>query len=106
MNASDLTSRAVFLKPEIFRDPDGMLIQDYLPQFDCAANVHYLRGTETVMAARLQSRSPAIITIRNFTDARQVTSEWRVRVDGRTFDIKEDPRPDQARRTLAMLAEA
>lgn len=104
MNASDLTSRAMFLKPEIIRDPDGGLIQDYLPQFDCAAHVLFLRGTETVMAARLQSKSPVIITIRDCADARLITSEWRVEISGRTYDIKEDPRPDGAMR--AMLAEA
>lgn len=106
MNASDLTRRATFLKPETYLDEDFQPVQGYVEQFTCAAHVHYLRGGEEVMAARLQSKSPAVVTIRDSATARQVTSEWRVRIGGRTFEMKEDPRPDQARRLLEMLVEA
>lgn len=104
--ASQLNRMASFYKPEIYSDPDGQLIHDYVMQFTVAAHVQYLRGGEAVMAARLQSKQPAIITVRRSAQAREITSEWRVKVDGRIFEIREDPRPDQARRTLEMLAEA
>ena len=43
MNASDLTKRAAFYEPVEERDPDGMLVQDWLLRFACAAHVRYLR---------------------------------------------------------------
>lgn len=105
ITAAQLTRRASFLRAIEERDDDGMIVQGWQVQFTCAAHVHYLRGNEAVMQARLQSRSPAIVTVRDFPAARAITSEWRVKIDGRTFDCKEDPRPDQARRILEMLVE-
>lgn len=104
--ASDLNRIAAFYEPFEDTDADGMIVQDWILRFTLAAHVLYLRGSEAVMQARLQSKNPAIITVRRSAPARAITSEWRVNVDGRTFEIREDPRPDQARRTLAMLAEA
>lgn len=104
MQASDLKSRARFYEPYEAVDEDGQVVQDWLLRFTCAAHVHYLRGSEAVMQARLQSKAPAIVTVRDFPEARQVTSEWRVEIDGRTFHLKEDPRPEGG--MLAMLVEA
>lgn len=106
ITAQHLMQRAAFYEPFEERDADGMLVQSWLLRLTCAAHVTWLRGGETVMAARMQSKNPAIITVRDFTESRAITSEWRVEVDGRTFEIQEDPRPDQGRRTLAMLAQA
>lgn len=104
--ASRLTKRAGFYEPEIYRDPDGGLIQDYILKFTAWANVHPLRGGEQVMQARLVSKNPAIITIRASNEARLITSEWRVQINGQWFDIKEDPRESQDRAFLEMLAES
>lgn len=104
MNASDLTKRAAFYEPVEERDPDGGLVQGWVLRTICAAHVRYLRGSEAVMQARLQSKAPAVVTIRDSADARQVTSEWRVHVDGRMFELREDPRPEGM--MLAMLVEA
>lgn len=104
--ASDLNRVAAFYEPVEDRDADGMIVQDWILRFTLAAHVLYLRGSEAVMQARMQSKNPAIITVRRSIQAQAITSEWRVKVDGRTFEIQEDPRPDQGRRTLAMLAQA
>lgn len=93
------------------RDDDGQLVQGWQQWFTAAAAVKYLRGTEAVMQARMQSRSPAILTIRNSEDARRVTSEWRVRLRDRSgtervFEMKEDPRPTENSAYLEVLAEA
>lgn len=37
---------------------------------------------------------------------RRITSEWRATIDGRVFDVKEDPTPTDDRGFLQMLAEA
>lgn len=97
---------AVFQSPVQSRDEDGQIVQGWTDEFDEWANVRYLRGGETVMQARMLSRSPAIVTIYASDLALRVTSEWRVVIDGRMFEIKEDPRPTPDRAFLEMLAEA
>lgn len=74
-------------------------------QFTVWAHVAFLRGSETVTATRMASKVRAIVTVRASDDAERITSEWRCEIGGRIYDIKEDPRPDQERRMLAMLAE-
>lgn len=98
--------RATFQEPFEDVDADGQIVQRYEDRFQDRVTLRFLRGGETVMAARLESRSPVIIGIRNSARARQVTSEWRVVIDGRIYDIKEDPRPTENRRDLEVLAEA
>ena len=105
ITAQHLTQRAAFYEPFEERDADGMLVQSWLLRFTLAAHVLYLRGSEAVMQARLQSKNPAIITVRESSQARAITSEWRAEIGGKLYDIKEDPRPSQDRRLLEMLAE-
>ena len=105
ITAQHLTQRAAFYEPFEEVDADGMIVQGWQVQFTCAAHVHYLRGSEAVMQARLQSKNPAIITVRKSSQARAITSEWRAEIAGKLYDIKEDPRPSQDRRLLEMLAE-
>ena len=100
-----LDYRATFAAPVEAVDADGQVVQDYQEQFAVWAGVRWLRGGESVMQARMQSRSPAILTVRKTPDTERITSEWRVLVDGRDFDVKEDPRPSDDRGYLEMLAE-
>lgn len=77
-------------------------------QFTVAAKRAFRRGGEQVLAARLQARQPAIITIRNSRQARQITAEWRA-VDDRTgtvFAIREEPTETDDQLFLEMLAES
>ena len=106
MNAGDLSTRATFQSPVQSRDDDGQVVQGWADEFTAWSNVRYLRGTEAVMQARMQSRSPAILTIRSSAQARAVTSEWRAVIGGRVFEVREDPRPTDDRAFLEMLAEA
>lgn len=106
ITAQHLTQRAAFYEPVEELDADGMLVQSWLLRFTLAAHVLYLRGSEAVMQARLQSKNPAIITVRDFPESRAITSEWRAEIAGKTYEIREDPRPSQDRRLLEMLAQA
>ena len=106
MNAGDLTKRATLLEPVVERDADGQLVQGWLDHGTVWCHVLPLRGGESVMAARMQSRSPAVVTMRASSLSRQVTSEWRLRIDGREYHAKEDPRETQDRAWLEMLCEA
>lgn len=106
MQAGDLSALAAFLSPVQSRDEDGQIVQGWADEFTAWANVRYLRGGEAVMQARMQSHTPAILTIRSSGQARRVTSEWRAVLDGRVFDVREDPRPTPDRAWLEMLVEA
>lgn len=105
MRAGDLTKRAAFQRPLKDRDEDGNQITAYPDAFTVWANLLPLRGGEGVMASRMQSRSPGIVTVRASRQTRQITSEWRVVIDGRTCEVKEDPREAQDRAFLEMLVE-
>lgn len=104
-SAGDLTKRATLLEPRVERDADGQLVQGWIERGAVWCHVLPLRGGESVMAARMQSRNPAIVTLRASSLSRQVTSEWRLRIGGREYDVKEDPRETQDRAWLEMLVE-
>ena len=42
------------------------------------ANLHPLKGSETVISARLEGRQPYLMTVRQSSDTRQVNEAWRV----------------------------
>lgn len=81
------------------------------------AHFKYLRGTESVMAARLEGKQPIVITIPNFSAARAITTDWRMRDlhdgtfdsggtwDGPTFNITQAPLPTQDRQWLELLVQ-
>ena len=104
-NVSRLDHRAIFSARREISDEYGGTRDEWVPQFTEWAEVKYLRGGESVMQARLASRSPAILTVRASSDARRITSEWRAVIDGRTYHIREDWRESQDRAWLEMLAE-
>ena len=75
-------------------------------QFEARCGLTYLKGSEAVIASRLEAKSPVVIAIRNSSNARAITHEWRAR-DTRTgaiYQIKEQPRPSENRSMLEMLA--
>lgn len=105
-----LDYHASFSMRESVETDMGGTVDDWVPQFNEPANVRHLRGGESVMQARLASRNPVIVTIRNSERARQITSEWQVELRDRTgirktYQIKEDPRPSEAGGLLEFLAE-
>ena len=105
-DAGRLTKIATFAEPVEAVDADGQAVQSYETRFIEWVHVRWLRGGESVMQSRLASRSPAVVTFRNSERARTVTSEWRVTIDGRTFEAKEDPRETEDRAFQEMLVEA
>ena len=105
-----LDHRAIFSQRREISDEYGGTRDEWVPQFTEWAEVKYLRGGEAVMQARMASRNPVIVTIRNSERARQITSEWQVELRSRSgvtkvYAVKEDPRPSEQDAYLAMLAE-
>ena len=105
-----LDHRAIFSARREISDEYGGTRDEWVPQFTEWAEVKYLRGGEAVMQARMASRNPVIITVRNSERAQQITSEWQVELRSRSgvtkvYAIKEDPRPSEQDAYLEMLAE-
>jgi SPP1 family predicted phage head-tail adaptor len=94
---------------ERIEQPDGFgnSVADWVPRFDERVSIRYLRGSESVIAARLEGRQPVIITVRSHEATRAVSPGWRVKVNGVTYNIREPLRPtDQRKRDLEFLAES
>ena len=105
-----LDHRAEFSLRESVETDMGGVEDEWVPQFVEWAGVKHLRGGESVMQARLASRNPVIVTIRNSARARQITSEWRVTLRSRSgivlvAEVKEDPRPADGDGLLEMMCE-
>ncbi|WEK05765.1 MAG: head-tail adaptor protein [Candidatus Devosia phytovorans] len=46
-------------------------------QFEISAGLRPLRGSEAVLAARLEGRQPYVLTVRNTSQTRQITTSWQ-----------------------------
>lgn len=83
-------------------------------QFTVRGNLSPLTGGETVMAARLTSRQPYILTVRQSNLTRQITTDWYVtKGDANAtpstevrFNIRTVTDPDQKRAWLDLLVES
>lgn len=105
MDAGRLTKRATLLEPFEDRDRDGRIVQGWMDRGTVWCNWTPRRGGESVMQARIESRNPAIITVRASGLTRSITSEWRARIDGREYDVKEEPQETPDRAFLQFYAE-
>lgn len=109
MAAGRLDRRLRFEKRQEVENGAGNFVAGFVAQFECAAHVMWMRGTEAVMAARLESRQPAILTIRVCEQAKQIGNDWRavdVRDPRRVYNIRELPRETEDRAFFEMLAES
>lgn len=108
MDAGRLDRRLSFESPTEITDDYGNTTSGWQGQYECAANIKYLRGGEQVLAARLAQTSPVIVTVRNCAAARAIGGTWRCR-DTRTgalYQVKETPREADNRGHLEFLATA
>jgi head-tail adaptor len=90
VKSSDLDELVAFDSPSETVDDYGGVATAFLEAYRCRAHFRYLRGGETVQAARLEGRQPVVVTIRTSALARTITSDWRMRDvrRGQTFNIR------------------
>ncbi|WP_342643449.1 head-tail adaptor protein [Rhodoligotrophos ferricapiens] len=109
MRAGQLRERVLFQT----RLPDqddgyGNVIEgSWTDEFAVAARIQFLRGTESVMAARLEGREPVIITVRRSSQTEQITPDWRAvdaRNPDRIFNIR-GVSPDEKHTVFDILAD-
>lgn len=89
-SAGDLSERVAFASETSAADDYGNEVSGYTDQFTVWAGIRFLRGTEPVIAQRLQGVQPVIITVRASSDTNQVDTSWRARDvrSGTVFNIR------------------
>lgn len=60
-------------------DGHGNTTADFAEVFRAAGAFLALKGSESVMAARLEGRQPYIVTVRHSAATAAVTTDWRIR---------------------------
>lgn len=80
---------------------------DFAEQFQRQAAFVHMRGSEAVIAARLQQRQPVIIRIRADDEALTITADWRARDTrrGTEFNLR-TVTVDPSRAWIEILAES
>lgn len=94
MRAGELDQRITIQRYIGVDDGYGNVVGSWVDQFTVWGSVQFMRGSETVIAARLSARQPAIMTIRSSEQARSILPSDRAK-DARTgelFNIRERPR--------------
>jgi head-tail adaptor len=107
--AGSLREKFTIRRATLADDGYGGQTQTWADLLTAAASVQFMRGSETVIAARLQARQPAILTLRTSEAARSVRPEDKAVNDrtGEVFNIRELPRESRnSRGYLEMLVES
>lgn len=105
MQGGKLDNRIEFQKRTMLDDGAGNTVGDFALEFTVWGNIKYLRGGESVMAARITAKQPAILTVRKCSQADMITPEWRAKINEKYFNIREYPTPTDNRLYLQFLAE-
>jgi len=120
MHTGLLTRRVAFDAPAPGDDGHGGIVTGWTgteAEIQAWAHFRHLRGSETVIAARLAGRQPIVVTIRATVAARAIGADWRMRdLDagdwasgdvwtGPVYNLRQAPVPGQSRQWLELLVE-
>lgn len=105
----NLRDRVHFQQRGVIDDGAGNEVSGpWATQFTVAAAFRPLRGGEAVMGARLEGRQPYIVTVRQSSQTRQVSTDWQMidaRDASRIFNVRAASDPDGLRAWLEILVE-
>lgn len=102
-----LDERVAFDSPTVSADGYGGSIAGWTAEFEARAAFRYLRGGETVQAARLAGRQPVVVTLRASADARRIEPDWRMRDvrSGTVYQVR-TAIPSEDRRHVELTCES
>lgn len=105
--AGQLIERVAFDERVEVDDGYGNTVGAWVEQFQHRAKFIPLRGSETVMAGRLEGHATVIMQLRVCADTRRVSTSWQARDVRRnvTYNIR-DIQEDPSRALLDLLAES
>lgn len=107
MGAGQLTEKYSFQKRVKENDGAGNTVSNWEEHFQCSGGRTFFKGREKVIAAAETSTQELIITVRNSSITRLVTSAWRA-VDlrsGETYNIR-GSEPSKDRKYIDFLAQS
>lgn len=106
MRAGTLNKRARF--EALVRVPDGAggYTEEWQPAMTVWAGFSPERARERIQAGRIETAFAGVLRIRSSTQAREITQQHRVTVDGVTYGIKSNANPDQRNDMLEFSVEA
>lgn len=99
---------AFFKRDVVISGDAGGTPGDWVEQFSEPCSIRWLRGTEPVIAQRLQGVNPLVVIIRSSTRARQIDASWQARLprqDNKVLAIR-SVIPDDRDFELEILCEA
>lgn len=99
--------QVALLKRENVDDGMGNTVSDFVEQFQTRAEFIHLRGSEAVMAGRLQGKHTQVIRVRNSSNTRMISTDWMLRDvrTGKSFDIR-DIEHEVNRQFIALTCES
>lgn len=111
MQSGDLTGSVAFDAPTRISDGHGGTETGWGADDDAVkarAHFRWLRGSEPVIAARLQGRQPVVVTVRSSLATRAITPAWRMRDlhTGVVYNIRTGPVPSGDRLWLEFTCES
>ncbi|MPR62758.1 head-tail adaptor protein [Ochrobactrum intermedium] len=90
--SGQLHYQVALLKRENVDDGMGNTVgQEWVEQFQTRGEYIHLRGSEAVMAARLQGKHTQVIRVRNSSSTRLISTDWMLRDvrTGKSFNIRD-----------------
>lgn len=85
-SAGQLIERVAFDARIAEDDEHGNVEGEFVERFQRRAGFTFLRGGETVIAARMEGRQPVVVLVRSDTETRLVDTDWQMR-DVRTSSV-------------------
>lgn len=77
--AGQLYERVAWDERQAASDGYGNVQGAFVEQFQTRAGFVYLRGSESVIAARLEGRQPIVVRVRASSQTRRIAPDWRMR---------------------------
>ena len=84
--AGQLIENVAFDELNAVSDGYGNRQQEFVEQFKIRAGYVWLRGGESIQAARLEGNQPLIVRVRVCNDTNRIRNDWRMR-DVRTGEV-------------------
>lgn len=105
-NAGQLREKVAWDARTVVSDGYGNEVGAFAEQFQTRAGFTFLRGTEAVMAARLEGRQPVVARVRRSSETDQIANDWRMRDlnSGKSYAVR-SVSPAENGRWLDVLVE-
>jgi SPP1 family predicted phage head-tail adaptor len=105
MRAGNLNKRVVFESAQSSDDAGGGNVVTWTNFATVWGGFSPERGRERLEAGRVEGASMGVLRVRSSSQTRQITTAYRVKIDGVPYNIRSIENPDQRNRGLEMLVE-